>query len=185
MNITSSPLLALLLGALVSFPTTSSAEPTPTTYNYIAFNEGHRNYLYEGPAGYELIGYGRNLRTRGLSDDEVKYLLINDIEHSKKELDRLIPWWRELTYNHQLVLVDLVHQIGGGGLMKFKRFIYHLKNNNPDMAAAELLNSQAGYLYTHRFVRNAKLVANDWDETRMLLLNLSLKHFNRVGEIGE
>ena len=43
--------------------------------------------------GIETIGVGRNLRDVGLSDDEIEYLLNNDIDRVEKQLDN-ISWWR-------------------------------------------------------------------------------------------
>ena len=43
----------------------------------------------------ETIGVGRNLRDVGLSDDEIEYLLNNDIDRVEKQLDTYFPWWRE------------------------------------------------------------------------------------------
>ena len=45
----------------------------------LRFHEGVRNQVYKDHLGIETIGVGRNLRDRGLSDEEVDYLLSNDI----------------------------------------------------------------------------------------------------------
>ena len=44
--------------------------------------------------GIETVGVGRNLRDVGLSDDEILYLLNNDIDRVEKQLDNYFPWWR-------------------------------------------------------------------------------------------
>jgi lysozyme len=51
-------------------------------------HEGVRSKVYLCSAGYETIGVGRNISESGmgLSDDEVDYLLENDIERVIKEL---------------------------------------------------------------------------------------------------
>ena len=49
--------------------------------NMLKRHEGVRNKVYMCPAGYETIGVGRNISESGLglSEDEVEYLLKNDI----------------------------------------------------------------------------------------------------------
>ena len=45
----------------------------------MSFHEGVKNKVYKDHLGIETIGVGRNLVDRGLSDEEVDYLLGNDI----------------------------------------------------------------------------------------------------------
>ena len=42
-------------------------------------NEGLELKVYICPAGYKTIGVGRNLETRGITQEEAIYLLDNDI----------------------------------------------------------------------------------------------------------
>ena len=52
-------------------------------------HEGVKNFVYLCSEGYETIGVGRNIADSGLglSDDEVDYLLDNDIKRVKDELN--------------------------------------------------------------------------------------------------
>ena len=56
-------------------------------------HEGVRSKVYLCSAGYETIGVGRNISNTGmgLSDDEVDYLLENDIARVIKELSSEYP----------------------------------------------------------------------------------------------
>ena len=56
-------------------------------------HEGVRSKVYMCSAGYETIGVGRNIADSGLglSDDEIDYLLNNDIERVRQELAMLRP----------------------------------------------------------------------------------------------
>ena len=56
-------------------------------------HEGVRSHVYLCSAGYETIGVGRNISKSGmgLSEDEVNYLLENDIERVIKELSSEYP----------------------------------------------------------------------------------------------
>ena len=63
----------------------------------LRFHEGVRNHVYKDHLGIETIGVGRNLVDRGLSDEEVDMLLANDIAIVEDELDKQLPWWRDLS----------------------------------------------------------------------------------------
>ena len=56
--------------------------------NMLKRHEGVRDKVYICSAGYETIGVGRNISESGLglSDDEIEYLLKNDIEGCRNEL---------------------------------------------------------------------------------------------------
>ena len=45
----------------------------------LRFHEGVKNHVYKDHLGIETIGVGRNLVDRGLTDEEVDFLLSNDI----------------------------------------------------------------------------------------------------------
>ena len=51
-------------------------------------HEGVRSKVYMCSAGYETIAVGRNISESGLglSDDEIDYLLANDIKRVREEL---------------------------------------------------------------------------------------------------
>ena len=46
----------------------------------LRIHEGVEKTVYNDSEGIPTIGVGRNLRDRGLSDDEIDYLLSNDID---------------------------------------------------------------------------------------------------------
>ena len=57
-------------------------------------HEGKENFVYKDTKNIETIGVGRNVRDVGLDDDEVLYLLNNDIDRVERQLDTYFPWWR-------------------------------------------------------------------------------------------
>ena len=85
---------------------------------------------------------GRNLRDRGLSDDEIDYLLSNDIDIVVDELDKVMPWWKDLDEVRQRVLCDLVFNLGMPRFSGFKKSISYMKQQMWDQAADELLDSK-------------------------------------------
>jgi len=84
-------------------------------------HEGVRSHVYLCSAGYETIGVGRNIAESGLglSDDEIDYLLENDIKRCKQELIAL-SWFMDLDAVRQDAIVNLCFNLGLTRLMGFK-----------------------------------------------------------------
>lgn len=107
-------------------------------------HEGKRRFAYKDTLGYETIGVGRNIDSRhgkGLSDEEISYLLNNDIQECR---DQLAPY---KFYNIQDnvrkdVLVEMCFNIGHAGLMKFKSMLMALSVKNYKLAVKEARDSK-------------------------------------------
>lgn len=108
----------------------------------IRFHEGVHNQLYLDTLGIETIGVGRNLRDNGLEDDEVDYLLSNDIAKVESELDRELPWWRDLDEVRQRCLADLVFNMGMPRLHGFVKALDALKRRDYQTSADEFTDSR-------------------------------------------
>ena len=56
----------------------------------LKLHEGVKRHVYLCSAGYETLGVGRNVSQSGLglSDDEIDYLLDNDIKRVTEELSK-------------------------------------------------------------------------------------------------
>ena len=77
-------------------------------------HEGVRSKVYLCSAGYETIGVGRNISASGigLSDDEIDYLLENDIERVIKELSSEYPWFNSLDDVRKDAMIDISFNLG-------------------------------------------------------------------------
>ena len=77
-------------------------------------HEGVRDKVYMCSAGYETIGVGRNISASGLglSNDEVEYLLKNDIMRCQQELRGEYDWFKDLDSVRQDALIDLSFNLG-------------------------------------------------------------------------
>jgi|TARA_R100001530_G_scaffold94_2_gene164 lysozyme len=107
-------------------------------------HEGVRQYAYRCPAGYWTIGAGRNIDEnsgRGLSDDEIDYLLQNDISLSMDELQNTFSWFGELPKQVQGVLVNMHFNMGLYTLRKFRNMLDALERGEYNRAADEMLDS--------------------------------------------
>ena len=63
------------------------------------------------------IGVGRNLDALGLSEEEVLYLLENDINRCDKELIHNFKWYPELCRARQDAMINLCFNLGISVLM--------------------------------------------------------------------
>lgn len=99
-------------------------------------DEGLRLKPYKDTFGNSTIGIGRNLDGIGISEDEAKYMLNNDINRVTKELDKSIAWWRQLTEVRQHVLCNMAFNLGIVKLLNFKTTLLNMKNANYEAAAA-------------------------------------------------
>ena len=97
-------------------------------------DEGREKMPYIDTVGKVTIGVGRNLTDRGLSDDEIDYLLQNDIDTAIDDLNRGIPWWDTLTPVRQRVLVNMCFNLGWPKLKGFVRTLAAVRRG--DYAAA-------------------------------------------------
>ena len=74
-----------------------------------------RHVAYKCSAGYWTAGIGRNIDPNGglgLSDDEVDYLLENDIVRVIKELSSEYPWFKDLDDVRKDAIIDISFNLG-------------------------------------------------------------------------
>lgn len=121
-------------------------------------DEDKRRKPYRCTAGKLTIGVGRNLDDRGLSDDEIRYLLNNDITGVERDLDRALPWWRSLCDARQTALANIAFNIGVPRLLGFKNALALLQAHRYDAAAAEFLDSLWAKQVGMRAARIAKII---------------------------
>lgn len=87
------------------------------------------------------IGVGRNIEDNGITEDEARYLLKNDIERSRKELETFY-WWEDLDEVRKDCLINMVFNIGFPTFKKFKGLISDLEDKNYKMASLNMLDSR-------------------------------------------
>lgn len=112
---------------------------------HLRFEEGVRSSAYRDHKGYLTIGVGRLIDARlngGLSDDEINYLLGNDLTNVFDELDKHIPWWRDTPSGAQMALSAMCFQMGWPRLSKFKKTLALLKDGEYHAASVEAKDSK-------------------------------------------
>ena len=107
-------------------------------------HEGVRNFVYMCSEGYETIGVGRNIADSGLglSDDEVDYLLDNDIKRGREELNDEYYWFGALNAARQEAMIDISFNLGQTRLRGFKKALDAMSSEDFDRAADEFMDSR-------------------------------------------
>ena len=108
-------------------------------------HEGVETHAYECSEGKVTVGVGRNIDQAGgmgLSDDEIDYLLQNDVERVIKELAAEYPWFSDLDDVRRHAMVDISFNLGATRLRLFKRALAAMETGNYKEAATEFLDSR-------------------------------------------
>ena len=85
-------------------------------------HEGVVPHAYQDSRGYWTIGVGRLIDKElggGLSDDEVDYLLTNDINRCIEEAETY-PWFAGLSEPRQAVVISLLFNLGKPPASRFQ-----------------------------------------------------------------
>lgn len=105
-------------------------------------HEGLEFKLYKCTGDKWTIGVGRNLDDRGITEDEARYLLKNDIKIVEDELLERQPMVGGLDSVRQRVLVDMGFNLGLPILMKFQNMWAAIEAEEWDEAADQMMDSR-------------------------------------------
>ena len=101
-------------------------------------------YAYQDSLGYWTIGVGRLIDKRlggGLSDDEIEYLLSNDMKKAEITARKLVKNFDALTDNRKVVILSLAYNLGYTKLAKFVNTLKAVNEGRWEDAANGLYNS--------------------------------------------
>ncbi len=105
-------------------------------------NEGDILKVYECPAGKPTIGRGRNLEDKGISQAESDMMLNNDVVEAHLLLKNALGFYENLNVNRKSVLIDMVHNLGYSGLLRFRKMMGAIQNGDFDEAARQIQQSR-------------------------------------------
>lgn len=108
-------------------------------------DEGKVKHAYQDHLGFWTIGVGRLIDKRkggGLSDDEIAYLLDNDIKACIEDI-KGEPWWISVRDDpvRSRAIVNMRFQLGSKGIRKFVNTLDCIKHRQWEQAAANMRQS--------------------------------------------
>ena len=123
-------------------------------------HEGVRNHIYTDSLGYQTIGVGRNIQN-GISDKEIDFLLLNDMERVISELENNFNWFSDMEWARRDAIINIAFNLGITRLLLFKKALnamsqkdysryifYNISFSVRDIVRHDILNG----LYIHFFV---------------------------------
>lgn len=124
-------------------------------------DEGCVLHAYQDHLGYWTLGIGRLIDKRkggGITAEEARYLLENDIGRVVTELRKRVKFWGKLSDARQRALANMGFQLGVAGLMDFRRMLAAMEVMDFRKAADEALNSTWARQTPQRAQRVAKMI---------------------------
>lgn len=101
-----------------------------------------------------------DLTQYGISVEEAKYLLQNDVAAVKSQLRSALNWFDAQPEDVQVVLCNMCFNLGIGGLLRFRNFLAAVKSARWATAADHMLSSQWAGQVGNRAVRLANIIRN-------------------------
>ena len=108
-------------------------------------SEDGRHVAYQCPDGKWTIGIGRNVDEDGgigLSDEEVDFLLKNDLDRCEAELNAEYIWFRTLEGPRRAAILNIFFNLGATRFRGFKNAIAAMNTEDYDAAAVEFMDSR-------------------------------------------
>ena len=126
-------------------------------------HEGLELKPYHCTAAKLTIGVGRNIQDRGITEDEARYLLKNDIKIGEDELLTRQPVVAGLDSVRQRVLVDMGFNLGLPILMKFQNMWAAIEDEDYHEAARQMMDSRCAAQVGRRAERLAQAMSSgEW-----------------------
>ena len=124
-------------------------------------HEGMVLHAYDDHLGNATIGVGRLItKDRGITEEEARYLLENDITLVCDQLDRSFPWWIDTPEPVRFAMIDLCFNLGIGRLSPSSRTLMLLEAGEYLAASVELLDSNYARQLPGRSVRISEMIAS-------------------------
>lgn len=121
-----------------------------TVEELIAKHEGRKNATYKDSLGIPTIGIGHNIQAHPLppgfvsplTDEQVDLLFQADLANAEAALRQHLPWVDSLSDARLAVLVDMVFNMGIGGVLGFPHTLAAIQAGNWQAAHDGMLASK-------------------------------------------
>jgi len=118
----------------------------------LIMDEGYKYETYHDHLGFLTLGVGHLVLDSDpefklpvgtlVSEERIRECLNDDIDNVCNELDRNMPWWKELTGTRQRVLANMCFNLGYPRLKNFKKFLLALEGGDFKTAGEEMMDSK-------------------------------------------
>jgi len=108
-------------------------------------HEGIETHAYVDSVGKVTIGVGRNIDAKGglgLSEEEIDFMLGNDIDRVEDELASNFSWFVDLDEARYDALINICFNLGLPRLLKFENALAAMASEDYNLAAIEFLDSR-------------------------------------------
>lgn len=122
-------------------------------------DEGVEKSAYQDSLGYWTIGVGRLIDKRKggrLRDNEIDFLLSNDIDEVEEALGARISFYKSLDEARRGVLLNMAFNLGVEGLLAFKNTLSLVGAGKYKEASVEMLKSKWAKQVGNRAIRLSK-----------------------------
>tara|TARA_Y100000592_G_scaffold76230_1_gene119264 strand:+ start:47 stop:496 length:450 start_codon:yes stop_codon:yes gene_type:complete len=134
-------------------------------------DEGFEYQIYLDHLGYPTFGVGHLVTSKDkehgqpvgtpVSEERILECLNYDIDIVCMELDKNMPWWKDLDDDKQRVLANMAFNLGLPRLGKFKKFLKAMEEGDFQTAAVEMMDSKWATQVGNRAKRLRDRVADD------------------------
>jgi len=110
-------------------------------------HEGVETHAYVDTVGKTTIGVGRNIDAKdglGLSEEEINFMLGNDIDRVEEELYATLPWLGDIGISEVRydALINMCFNLGLPRFLGFKKALAAMESGDYKLAAVEFLDSR-------------------------------------------
>ena len=130
-------------------------------------HEGFRNTIYSDSLGFATIGYGHLIKNnehfeknKRYTEPEMDKLFEYDFNIACKDADEVLKNCGDQPLEVYGVIIEMCFQLGRPKVLKFKKMLSHIKNNDYKLASQEALNSLWAKQTPRRAQDLAEILAN-------------------------
>lgn len=134
-------------------------------------DEANRQFAYDDKTGKSVtrgsmiegkvsVGIGRNLEDVGLRQDEIHYMLNNDLNEVEDQAKKFYWYWA-LSDNRKIVILSMIFNLGLAGFEKFKKTIHYIEDEQWSDAANEMMDSEWAKQVGVRAYRLSQMMEKD------------------------
>lgn len=130
---------------------------------HLVWAEGERLNLYKDSVGIMTVGVGHNIEEKGISKRVSRLMLEDDIQEVVDDV-RGLAYWNDLGSVRQLVVADMVFNLGLSRFLKFVNLNKALVIQDYNLAAVEMKDSRWYRQVGRRAVKLVEaMITGEWD----------------------